>query len=200
MALNANALTTLNAAKDYLEIPLANTAQDGRIERAINAASQMFERWTSRKLKLQSLTEQHDGKGSNTVVLSEWPARKPTRVCVDSSWTFDPGDDLDDGDFDVFGEGTLVLRTGSFPRGTRNVRVEYQAGYEVVPADLEEACLLMVDFLYAHRNDRRAGIKAKTKNGETISYIDGIPTNVAVLLEPYRRMDFAGTQAAVQNW
>jgi hypothetical protein len=199
MALNANALVTLNVAKDYLEIPLANTAQDTRIERHINAASQMFERWTSRKLKRQTHTEQHDGKGSNTIMLLEWPCVKPSRVCVDSAWTFAVGDDVQSTEFDVFGEGTLVLRSSTFPRGTRNVLVTYLAGYDPVPADLEEACLLMIDFLYSHRNDRRSGVKAKTKNGETVTYIDGIPTNVALLLEPYKRMDFAGSQTAVRN-
>jgi uncharacterized phiE125 gp8 family phage protein len=199
MPLNSNALTSLSAAKDYLEIPSANTAQDARIERFINAASQLIEKFTSRKLKAQSYTEHHDGRRSNALLLREWPAQKPSVVCIDSTWAFNSADNLDPSEYDVIDDGWLMLRSGTFPRGTRNVRITYTAGFATVPADLEEACLMLVEYLYMHRNDRRTGILAKSKNGENTRYSETIPTNIKELLWQYVRMDFPHSDAVVEN-
>lgn len=98
------------------------------------------------------------------------------------------------GDDDWGGGGTYGWRleesagilTGRFPRGTGNIRVDYTAGYSVVPEDLGEACVQLVLDLYnaAQRdltqssgNVAGAGFKAID---EAMSY------KVKMLLAPYR--------------
>ena len=54
MALNANALTTVENVRLQLEIPLASVDADltAKLENLINAASQAIENFTKRKLEI----------------------------------------------------------------------------------------------------------------------------------------------------
>lgn len=199
MTLNANALTTLAAAKDFLEIPTADTSQDAKVERFINAASSAIENYCSRKFKSQTFTEYHDGRQSNSILLQQYPATKPTVVAIDGTWAFDSTSELNSNDYDVLENGWLTLRSSVFPRGNRNIKVTYVAGYSTIPSDVSEACLMLVEYFYMHRNDRRSGVKSKSKNGENISYMETIPANITMLLSPYIRTDFPHGDAVVEN-
>jgi hypothetical protein len=199
MTLNANALTTLATAKDFLEIAVSNTSQDTRIERFINAASAMIEQYCSRRFKVQTFIEVHDGRSSQSILLHNWPAQKPSEVNIDPSWAFGPSTALAVDTFTVMDNGWLTLRSSIFPRGVQNIKITYQAGYSTVPADLEEIALMLVEYLYQHRNDRRSGIKSKSKSGENIAYMETIPPNITSLLGPYIRTDFPHSDSVVEN-
>lgn len=199
MPLNSNALTTLAEAKSFLDIPTANTSADARIERFINAASDWIENYIARKIKSQTITEYHDGRLSNALLLRQWPAQKPTEVNIDGTWQFAAATKLAADEYDVNDEGWLMLRSSVFPRGTRNIKIVYVGGYSAVPSALEEACLMLVEYFYMHRNDRRSGVRSKSKNGENISYMDSIPGNITSMLDNYRRVEFPNSEAVVDN-
>jgi hypothetical protein len=199
MPLNANALTSLAKLKDYLEIAVLDTTQDTRLERLIDASSQMIETYCSRSFVSQSRVEYHDGRNANTLMLREYPASKPTKVCIDGGWTFVTSTELATSDYDVVDGSYLVLKSGFFPKGTRNVQVTYIAGYSTIPSDLEEACLMLAEWLYMHRNDRRSGITQKTKERETITYSKTIPLHITTMLTPYMRLDFPLSDSPVLN-
>lgn len=199
VSLNANALTTLEAAKDYMDVAPADLTQDDRIKRMINAASQRFEKITNRKLKIQTVTEYQDGRANSKLVLREWPAAKPSVVCLDPSWVYDASNNLPTTDYDVELNQFLVRKTGYFPKGVRNIKIIYQAGYTDVPSDLEEACLMMVQWLDSMRTDRRVGTKSKSKNGENISFTDDVPPHIMSFLEPYIRIEFPESEQSIRN-
>lgn len=199
VSLNPNALTTLEAAKDYLDIPVLDTEQDDRVKRMINSASQRFEKITNRKLKLQTITEYQDGRANSKLVLREWPAQKPSVVNVDSNWVYDSINNLATTDYDVELNQFLVRKSGYFQKGVRNIKIVYQAGYTDVPSDLEEACLMMIQWLDSMRTDRRVGTKSKSKNGENISFTDDIPPMILNFLEPYIRLEFPESEQSIRN-
>lgn len=199
VSLNANALTTLEAAKDYLDILPGDTDQDDRVKRMINAASQRIEKITNRKLKLQTVTEYQDGRANSKLVLRQWPAQKPSVVNLDPSWVYDSENDLPTTDYDVEQDQFLVRKSGYFPKGVRNVKIIYQAGYTEVPSDLEEACLMMVQWLDAMRTDRRVGTKSKSKAGENISFTDDVPPMIMSFIEPYIRIEFPESEQSIRN-
>lgn len=192
MALNANALTTLAKAKSWLDIPTAETAEDTRIELLINAASQLIEKECQRVLIQQSYTEYFDGARTNRILLPQWPAQKPSEVNIDASWVFGADTALASTDYEIQRNGELVLKDRYFPRGDRNIKVTYIAGYSPIPPDLEMACLMLTEYYYQIRSDRRNGIKSKSKNGENISFTESIPEPIRKLLENYIRLDFVG--------
>jgi len=210
MALKANALTDLDTAKTHLEIPLADATQDAKVERFINSASDYFQQYTGRKLITQTHTEYQDGRSSNRISLREWPitggpadgATKP-ELSIDSSSSFDSTSVVDPTNYFVDSESgfELVLigcgSSGStFPRGTRNIKVVYEAGLgtvlgEDLPSDLVDACLDYVLWKYDRQNDRRIGRTNKSKGDENVSYEVSIPQSIIDVLDKYARIDFA---------
>lgn len=211
MALKANALTDLATAKEHLEIPGADTTQDSKVERFINTASDFFETYCSRKFITQTHTEYQDGRGSNRIMLRQWPitggpadgGTKP-ELFIDSNSVFDASSAVDVTSYYVDSESEFELvligctTEGSrFPRGTRNIKVVYEAGYGTVgagdlPSDLVNACLDYVLWLYDRQNDRRIGRTNKSKGDENVSYEVSIPQSIMNVLDNnYKRVDFA---------
>jgi len=192
VALNTNALTLLSTAKDYLDIPSSLTDYDDRISRFINQASSLIESHTRRVLVTTTHTEFYDGRRSNRLQLNQFPIiggsatdNKPELFFGTINLT---AVDPDSYDFD---ESDLVY-TPSFPKGTRNIKVIYQAGLGVVdsvaetntlPADLELACLNTVLWLYDSQTDRRLGKESRSKGDESVSYSLGLPQEVIELLD-----------------
>lgn len=213
MALKANALTDLATARIHLDIPasLVDADLDTRIERYINTASDFFETYCSRKFITQTHTEYQDGRSSNRIVLRQWPITggpadgntKP-ELSFDSRSAFDATSVVDVSSYYVDSESTFELvmvgcsSSGTtFPRGTRNIKVVYEAGYGTVlagdlPSDLVNACLDYVLWLYDRQNDRRIGRTNKSKGDENVSYEVSVPKSVMDILDNnYKRMDFA---------
>lgn len=198
MALNANALTTLTFCKDYLDIAALDTAEDARITFMINQASDAIERYCNRKLVAQSITEFHDGRNYDRLLLKEYPVNSITSVYVDQSWTFDATSLIAATEYQIDNESEIIYKS-IFPRGARNIKVVYNAGYATIPSALEGACLQLVDYLYQQRSDRRVGVSQKAKNGETISFISDMPPIIKTILEPFVRCDFAQNIAGINQ-
>lgn len=206
MTLNSNALVTVATAKVHLDIPSADVSQDAKIELYINTASERIERHLDRKLIYQAHTERQDGRSSDRIMLKQYPAEKPTSLYDDPAWDFLTP--YDPAQYDIEDAGVVVLRYGRFMRANLNIKVTYNAGYKSVvspgagpnlPADLQHACLLLVEWMYQMRADRRLGVKGKGKNQETISFSQGMPPEVVELLEPHRRLDAPLTPSSVGN-
>jgi hypothetical protein len=191
MALNANALVSLATTKDHMEIPSANTSQDIRLERLINTASTMIENQCSRKLKQTTVTEYQDGRGSDRILLREYPASKPSALYIDNDWAWGADTLIDSTSYDILNDSEVILASGLYFRsGRRNIKITYQAGFSTIPDDLVQAALMLVEYMYAATNDRRIGVSSKSKNGEQVYFKDGIPQFVLAMLEPYERCDF----------
>jgi hypothetical protein len=199
MALNSNALTDLATAKSYLDIPSGNTDQDANVERLINAVSDMFERYTSRKLVQQTITEYQDGRTTRSILLKEYPALKPSALYISNDWIFDSTTLVDPAEYDIFQGLEVRFKNKLFDSGTRNIKIVYAGGYNPLPADLVEAALMMVQYLYVQRSDRRLGKDTISKNGESIKFVQGIPTFITTILEPYVNCDLPLLNAPVAN-
>lgn len=82
------------------------------------------------------------------------------------------------------GSGRLV---GYFPGGRLNVRIDYTAGFSVIPADLQQATAMQVQFLYQNLShdfnlqSEKIGPYAKTM-AEAVQ----IPPAVKAIINPYR--------------
>lgn len=211
MALKSNALVTLNLAKSFLSI--VDNSKDTEIERLINTASQAIENACARVLVNATHTEYHNGRRSNMLQTRQWPITggpstngKP-QIFFDDNGTGDfSGAEVDDDEYWVHElETQIIRRTGNWPKGYRNIKVVYTAGYGQggdtadMPSDLENACLQYVAWEYRQNNDRRLGVETKTKLGETVRYTQSVPPFVMDLLHPYIRQEFPNTQVPVRN-
>lgn len=212
MALNSNALVTLATAKGFLSI--ADNSIDAEIERLINTTSQSIERITARILVNATHTEYHNGRRTNLLQTRQWPITggpstngKPQIFFDDDgSGEFTAITEVDDSEYWVHEMQTQIIRrNGNWPKGYRNIKIIYTAGYGVggdsasMPSDLENACLQYIAWEFRQNNDRRIGVDTKTKLGETVRYTQGVPQFIRELLDPFIRHEFSGMQVPVRN-
>lgn len=212
MALNDNALVSRATTSLYLGITDGNDPiVDAETERLINTASEMIAKRCKRILYKTTHTQYLDGSRTNRIILKEWPITggpadgntKP-EVFLDVGSEFGTGTELDTTDYYVDQDIAIVRIKGSFPKGTRNVKVVYEAGYgnhasDDFPSDLQNTCLELVSFLLNKKGDRRIGIETKSKLNESVTYELGIPAYIEALLEPYIRHDVVASNAPVSN-
>lgn len=208
MALAANALCTIAQCKLYLDIASGDTSQDARLEQLINVSSSMVESYLDRKLIWQQYVELHDGRVNDRLLLKEWPAQKPSEIRSDTLWSFDNTTIMPVENYEIDQETTVVLKGYFFPRGNRNIKVTYYAGYASpvfggggfpLPLELNQAAIMLVAWQYQLRADRRLGIASKGKQGESISYVKGLPAEIALMLDMHVRMELPFTETAVGN-
>jgi uncharacterized phiE125 gp8 family phage protein len=201
MALNSNNLTTVATLKAHLGIPSAENSQDSRMELLINAASDSIERYLDRKIKSQTVTEIQHGRRQDILILREWPVTSITELRVDMDHVFsDPSTVVPQAEYGIGDDkNSLVYYDTVFPRGNNNVKIVYVAGYATVPSDIEYAALLFCEWLYFFRNRQDIGRTSKSKGDESMSVSQGMPDIVRQMIEPYRRMEFAFSNAPIGN-
>lgn len=202
MTLNANALTTTSMAKTYLKIlPLSDTSQDALVELLINASSTYLQAECDRSFVAQSVTEKRHGRSSNLILLKEWPVNTITELRIDSAAIFtDPATLIDPTAYQIADDGNSVLLLAQkFPKGYNNVRVIYNAGYAAIPSDLEHACLWLCTWYYRMRESQDIGRKSRSKGDETTEMLQSAPQEVRDCIRRYKRTEFPGSDASVQN-
>ena len=198
MALNSNALTTVAVAKEHLGIQASDASQDGRLELFINVSSDRIANYCSRQLVAADVVDVVHGGMSNMLMLSQWPINSVAEVAIDSNGVFAADTAVATSEYRVINEGTLLYKS-VFPYGYGNVRVSYNAGYVKVPADLEMACLLFVEWLYRFRNTGSIGRSSISKGDESTSILQDIPPIIKSLVDPFRRTEFTVPDRPARN-
>jgi len=192
MTLNANALTTLAQAKLYLKIPALETSQDAMVELFINSSSALLERECDRFLvKRTGIVEYQDGRRQNILVLKQYPVVAITEVRQDARSDFtDASTIIDPASYKITDDDNAVLfQLNTFVTGHRSVKITYDAGYNPVPSDLEHACLWLVFWYAKIRDAGDIGRTTKNKDGEAISYMQGMPQDVKDTILRYKRTE-----------
>lgn len=194
MVLSANALTTLDAVKSYLKIPLDQTVDDTRIEWLINACSSAIENFCRRSFGLQTYTnEEYDGNNTRYINLLNYPVSSISQVTVN-------GNIITSDQYKVKSKTGVLARIGPYPntftglsmsrfqtvwnRGDANILVTYIAGYDVIPADLEQACIL---YVMAFFKSDVANFSTTFTDGFAFK-ADAIPVQVKLMLQPYLKV------------
>lgn len=174
MTLNENTLTTLAAAKEYLDV----SDKDDLIESLINSVSDQIENYCRRKLKERVNTdEEYDGTNSSNLLLSQYPVSSVSSIKIDDVL-------VDPSEYKVRkGSGILVRLNSKWPKDVLNIKVTYTGGYNPVPSDLELACKHMVMFYY------KTDISnfSRTFGEGFMIRPEAFPPQVRMLLDGYKR-------------
>jgi hypothetical protein len=192
--------------KIWMNVKAENTATDALVDRLIKAVSGDFLRAIDRDFlavddyrDVISITPQPRGmayKQMVTVGLRHWPVREISAVYVNGQatpesdgWSRD-GWYFDEKNEDESRNSILLIDTIGKCRGGASIVVEYSAGYETVPADIEQAVIEWVGYRYTSRNF--IGQSAHhTAQGESVTYqnVDAPETTKAVIERYKRSMD-----------
>lgn len=176
-------LTTASAVKAYLG--LTGTELDSLLSALVSRASAAIENYLQGSVKSASHVQNCHGHGGTAMLLKNWPVQSVQSVVVDgqaippaSAWG-EPGWWLSDRSVLLFGY--------RFARGHANVVIGYTAGWDTVPADIEQACIETVALAFKRRE--HIDVSSKALAGESISFITAelTPSAKQALLS-YRRV------------
>lgn len=172
-------LTTIERVREFLATKSTNTVDEALLERLIASASQFIENWLNRKVLIHTEQVLLDGLGQTELFLPE-----PNITAIQSISM--NGQEIQASDYFLV-DGEVILERGCFNRGRRNIKVVYEAGFNTVPADIEQAVIDLVALRYKERD--RIGIQSKTLAGETVSYFIGdLSPSAKSILQRYKRV------------
>ena len=179
----AGELTTLDNVKAWLGV--TNTDSDELLSRLIAAASQFIQTWAGRSFAVQDYSERRDGNGGRQMLFADFPVLSVSRVAVNRR-EIPPIVEAGDNGYS-FTPSKLTLDGFVFNRGELNVLLEYKAGYETVPADVEQACIEMIALRFKERD--RIGFQSKSLAGETVTFfIKDMTDSAQSILNGYRKV------------
>lgn len=190
------ALTTTGFLKTHLGI--TTTDLDTRLTQWIDVASEAVEGFCKRIFAVADYTVDLNGSGRQTLILPQFPIISLTSVKVDAARAFGASTILTvDEHFIVDNpSGTLTRMAACWPKGTKNIRVVFRAGYEAasIPKDLQQAVAeVAIDRMIRGRSAEDGGahgvITAESIPGlgatsyePELDHLSGFPVSVARLL------------------
>lgn len=177
-----------------IESPAIAAADAALIASLITAASAAIETYCGREFTSTVRTEDYDGDGDKYLLLRAWPLTSVTSITI----TEDDGTTYSIAAADLtlneeVGEIRVksVLTTSDFayfPSGYQNISVVYTGGYATIPADIQQACVHLIETMLAA--NQQAGDVTSEKLGDyavTFAATDkGLPSLVRLLLARYR--------------
>ncbi len=189
----ANLITPGRAAM----LPVLADAEPAYIVELVSTASELIIRYCRRDFVRTAYNDEvYDGNGSRVLTLRQFPVLELTEVKIvehDGAEIACDGDNYRV-DRDV---GEIRPRPDCdcdycyFPRGFRNVLVTYIAGFDPVPADIQEACAQTAAWLFS-TGSAAANVDAWKLGDASVSYRgDGaqpLPTAIRQMLGPYRNV------------
>lgn len=178
MPLAPNALTTLEAVKAYMGIPLEQVNDDDTLENLINACSTAIEDYCKRKFLEQTFDEEYDGTGKNYLLLEQFPVKSISSITVEDIT-------LDASEYKVKkNNGVLIRKNSIWPLGDINISITYVAGLSEIPAPLELACKHYVKSFY------KADVASFSTTFQEgfVFRPEALPAQVKSLVAPYKKV------------
>lgn len=189
-------LVDLDTVKD--ELGITDTTQDDFLARAISQVSRAMASYCNRVLVKEQVTDTiYSRLGRDQLVLSRFPVIDVTAATV-ADGTGGQTTLIEDTDFAVDKERGWLIRLGSSGVPTSwyssPTTVTYEAGYETIPDDLQQAATRMVTARF-HGKGRDPTLRSRSQPGlgdETywIGAIPGttgpFPDDVLAILDSYR--------------
>lgn len=213
-------LCSLQDLKDWLATGSGAfpPTDDALLARSISAASAFIESWLSRPIGLAGWQEVRNGTGQRRMQLWATPIKSilgvairdgnsllsipplpgsgtililpnPTQPQIVPTFT---GPNYAFGY--TFTLTELCLWGQCLPMGSQNIIVQYTAGYDPVPADIQQACIELIARKYRERS--RIGERSRSIGGiETVGYwaptsfsMKDMSTDAQVALQQYRQV------------
>jgi hypothetical protein len=174
-------LTTVAAVRTYGGID----GDDAVIAALVTAASAWIRSWLNRDITTADYDIRRSGQGTAALLVPHYPIRTVILLEVDgraipaqTGWG-QAGYHHD--------ERQIVLVGHAYTRGIANVRIQYRAGYDAVPADIAQAANELVTLRYRMRD--KAEWSSKSLAGETVSLVQkDMPASVATVLQAWQRV------------
>lgn len=168
--------------------------------RKINQATEMIERFTGRRFKETTYTdEEYDATNSNQLILKQRPITSSVSLGIrDSSLNENDWETVDAERY--FSDNNAGLLELSFNAGGswNRYRVTYTAGYSTIPADLAEAAATLAAFLVSNPTGG-TNVRRKQEGQRELEYFNTETTGTADSAL-FRQLGIYGTLLAYANY
>lgn len=154
-------------------LDLTSTENDADLARLISAVSAWIKTKVDDPILVDTVTEVHDGNGSDELWTRRGPIVEVIGVEVDGRQVLPASSPTASGF--VHDDDRVLLRRGRFARGTQNVAVTFVAGYQTVPPMLEQTCINLCTLLWKRRE--HIDISSVTIGPQTTSYLQRAMTD-----------------------
>ena len=172
--------TQLNAVREFLDAK--TTTDDNLLERLITAVSAFMSAYFGRDILAGPRTYKEEGTGSTRVVLPDYPVTAVASVKVNGYVIPASVNYLSGYRFD---RHCVYLMGYGFTRGAL-VEIDYTAGFDEVPLDVEQVCVDIVVLEY--KGKQRLGKTSEGLTGQSTGYkVDDWPVNIKSVLDVYKR-------------
>jgi hypothetical protein len=180
------ALTTVAKVKTYLGISVST--DDTLLERLINFATDFIEEYCQRRFFKTIYEEIYDGDGFDGVLyLNQYPVTEIIKIEQNDGTTDNPNwTRLNEGeDYEKYlNEGKIYFYNQV--KGKRNYKITYEAGYTIIPHDLEGLCQRLVGRLYEKRQSE--GHASEGLGPVNITWGKFIDDEDRLILERYKKV------------
>jgi hypothetical protein len=184
--INTNALVSWEEAKEFLP-DLTDDDQDDVIF-LINSISDRVQQMTGRILVDTDHTVYLPGSGTAILLLPNFPVSSIELLKIDSSREFGDATEVDSDGFDIqLDSGIIELYSGFFPTGPKTVYVEYSAGWEDIPAHIQEAVFETIQWSLSRFRGRGVGMESMSADGVNVRPSLSIPSSAWNVFSELRR-------------
>ncbi|OFV83298.1 MAG: hypothetical protein A2W26_04270 [Acidobacteria bacterium RBG_16_64_8] len=169
------AFVTIEQLRAICRVDAEDDSQDDWLERLTAAVTDYLERRLAKRIKKRedAYVETWSGEGGTVHKLKYAPVESIDdieEIVVEDAATIDVTDDdqvrLESTDI----AARVHLLEQTFWRGVLNCSCTYNPGWEAVPSDLVEACLLAIKLLWQQKDTNRELVTAVTVQGQTTHY------------------------------
>ncbi|HDY88892.1 MAG TPA: hypothetical protein ENH82_12370 [bacterium] len=160
-------------------------------------ATLLFATYTTMTLLIAEVNDTGDGWVAE-VVNSDYNSFQSSDLVIkmglnvnDSVWGYLGIPSVAESDFEVYDEEGIIVNSVGFPRGRRNIHIDYTAGYSTTPDDLKLAVGITLKYYYQQREEETFGSKS-FKTGDSAAQFEDlkhIPSEARDILDGgYRRL------------
>lgn len=174
-------LTTLSSVKSYLGI--TSITNDALINSLIASVSAFIVSYAGRQLEAATYTEILSG-GKKNLFLRNYPVNSVTSVRENIGTQGTPSmSTVSVDDYTIFYEAGFLEHRSYFSRGSRNIEVVYNAGYSVIPKDLDFVAVQLVGKAFASRKSQ--GKKMEMLGSARIEWANELTEEQKSILDNY---------------
>lgn len=145
----------LGEYKEILEI--TGNTEDEFIEQARLEVEGKVKSFLNRDLEASDYIELYDGNGDEELSLNQFPINSVSKIEVymgldgsgDESWTEYVQAEEYERLVIPASKDKIYMIGACFPEGDQNIRITYNAGYEIIPYEIQQACKKLMLLYYS---------------------------------------------------
>lgn len=179
-------LATLDEFKSYLKISW--TDQDVLLTIFLEWANQMILTYIGRKIESTDYTDFINWNAQQELLLPNYPVSSLTKISR-NIWTLETPDWQEVSKINYMLEWSIwkIFFVSPLIRWFQNYKIEYNAWFEVIPADLKLACLKFASKYF--NMSSTDWIKWESVNWDRLDFdVSEIPSDILVILNNYRNI------------